>query len=186
MPKYPMRIKAPLFRFFAAFACLALLCAAGSGCAIFSHKDETMLVQESQLNWLEICYLPGSGKKPVQLSLKGSGNILLRRGTSPLISNDFARDIDNLQWADISVDQINVEPAQIRNVMQALVDRGLLREPDKDFLPSASRGLPVARITGSLNNEPVLRIAIEPELTGFIREVLKLFDHNRLAPETRK
>ena len=51
---------------------------------------------------------------------------------------------------------------------------------------SANRGNPTARIIGSLNNENVTRLAVEPELVGFIRDLLKLFDENKQAPESRK
>lgn len=164
---------------------LAMLCAV-SGCALFSGNTPPMIVKESQLNWLEVSYLPGMGKAPMQISLLGSGNIRVRRGTSPQIGDAFSQDVANVKWNDINVDQINVEPAQIRNVYQGLVDRGLLRAPDKDFVPSANRGNPLARIIGSLNNEHVARLAIEPELVGYIRELVKLFDENKHLPETSK
>ena len=69
---------------------------------------------------------------------------------------------------------------------QALVDRGLLRNADKDFLAAANRGGPVARIVGSLNNQRITRLAIEPELIGYIREVIRLFDENKHLPEAGK
>ena len=169
----------------AAAVALAMLCIV-SGCSIFSGRNRSITVSDSQLNWLVIGYLPGMGKPPVQLSLMGSGNIRIKRGTSPQIGNDFSQDVANVKWNDINVDQINVEPAQIRNVYQGLVDRGLLRAPDKDFVPSANRGNPLARIIGSLNNEHVARLAIEPELVGYIRELVKLFDENKHLPETSK
>ena len=165
---------------------LTLFVLCGSGCSMFSGKGRTMLVQDSQLNWLEVNYFPGMGKPPVQLSLLGSGNIRIRRGTSPQIGNDFSQDVANVKWNDLSVDQINIESAQMRDVFQSLVDRGLLCEPDKDFVPSANRGNPLARIVGSLNNEHVARLAIEPELVGFVRALLMLFDENKHLPEPKK
>ena len=169
----------------AAAVALAMLCIV-SGCSIFSGRNRSITVSDSQLNWLVIGYLPGMGKAPMQISLLGSGNIRVRRGTSPQIGDAFSQDVANVKWNDINVDQINVEPAQIRNVYQGLVDRGLLRAPDKDFVPSANRGNPLARIIGSLNNEHVARLAIEPELVGYIRELVKLFDENKHLPETSK
>ena len=163
---------------------LALLVVA-SGCSILSGNSPT-IVKDTQLNWLEISYLPGQNKPPMQLSLMGSGHIKIKQGTSPQLSNAFSQDVANVKWNDINVDQVNVEPAQMRDVFQALVDRGLLREPDQDFVTSAKPGTPIARIIGSLNNEHVVRLAVEPELVGFIRDVLKLFDDNKRFLEGKK
>lgn len=155
----------------------------GGGCAMFSGKDPMMQVKESQLNWLEVRYLPGLGQPAVQFSMMGTGLIRIKRGNSPLVTNDFARDVANHQWGDIQTDQINVPSADIHRIFQSLVDRGLLREPDKDFASFASRGVSVAHISGTLNNTHVARIAVEPELVGFIREMLKLFDDRKPAGE---
>jgi len=89
-------------------------------------------------------------------------------------------------WDDVNVDQLNVQTSQMRDVFQALVNRGLMQEPDKDFLESAKRGVPEARITGMLNNERVKRLAVEPELIGYIRELLRLFDENKQLPAAKK
>ena len=137
------------------------------------------------MNRLEILYLPGAGKPPVQISLMGSGNIRLRQGTSPQMANDFSMDVASMKWNDISVDQINVAPSEMRDIFQSLVDRGLLRDPDKDFASFASRGNPAARIIGHLNNEPVARLVYEPEILGYIRDMLKILDQNHHALEIR-
>jgi hypothetical protein len=167
---------------------LALLCMAGSSCMMLARKDPdpALMVKESQLNWLEIRYLPGMGQPAVLLSLQGSGHIQIKRGGSPLVSNDFSQDIANVKWNDLQVDQLTLTPAEMRGIFQALVDRGLLREPDKDFMASVTRGVPAARIVGTLNTEHVARIAIEPELAGYIRSLLKLFDENKPATEATK
>ena len=177
-----MRTNSFLWRLTAAAFVLAVLFV-GNGCSMFPGKDDPVIVKESQLNWLEISYLPGKGKAPVQISLLGSGNIRIKRGTSPQISNNFSQDVANVKWNDVNVDQINVEPAQMRDVFQTFVERGLRREPDKDFVASAKNGTDLARIIGSLDNEHIARLAIEPELIGFIRDLLKLFDENKHLPE---
>ncbi len=157
---------------------LAVLWAGGNGCSMFDGKKQMILVEESQLNALVITYQPGMSKAPVQLSLMGSGHITIKRGTSPLIANAFTQDVANQKWGDVTVDQITIEAAQMREVFQALVNRGVLREPDPSFVASADRGSPIARIVGTLNNEPVARLAVEPELVSYIRDLIKLFDEN--------
>jgi len=179
-----MHAKSFLWRPAAALVLLVLGIGSG-GCAMFSSHEKT-IVKDSQLNWLEVGYLPGMGQPPVQLSLMGSGHIRIKRGGSPLVGNDFSQDVANEKWSDVSVDQLNIEPAQMHDIFQALVDRGLLREPDTEFAASVTRGIPTARITGTLDMEHVVRVAAEPELVGFIRELIKLFDENKPAAETRK
>jgi len=163
---------------------LALL-TIGCGCSIFKGKKPLSMVTASQLNWLEITYLPGAEQPPVQFSLMGSGFVRIRRGNSPLVANDFTQDVTNIQWGDIQTDQINVQPADLHLIFQSLVDRGLMREPDKAFVASASRGVPTAHINGTLNYEHVKRVAVEPELIGFIRDLLKLFDERQPAADAR-
>lgn len=162
---------------------LAMGCVGGSGCSMFSSENKTPHIRESQLNWLEVCFLPGMGQPPVKLSLLGSGNIRIRRGSSPQIKNDFSQDVTSAKWNDVSEDQINVLAAEMRDIYQAMVDRGLLLEPDKDFILSASRGVPQATITGSLNNDRVARVAVEPELVGYINSLIKLFEDNKTAAQ---
>jgi hypothetical protein len=167
---------------------LTVLCLAGGGCMMLANKDPNpaLVVQESQLNWLEVRYFPRPGQPPVLLSLQGSGHIRIKRGSSPLAGDDFSQDVANVKWTDLHEDQINLTPAQVREIFQSLVDRGLLREPDKDFVASATRDMPTARITGKLDTEPVARLALEPELVGYIRSLLQLFDEHKPADEGEK
>ena len=165
---------------------LALACLGAAGCALFREAEPPqVVVAESALNRLEVHYAPDTGKKPVRLSLQGTGHILVRYGSSPQIDNHFSQDVANEKWHDLREDQLTISPAQMRGIFQALVDRGLLREPDKDFLvlASADRNLPVSQITGRLNNTAVTRLVVEPELAGYLRELLRLFEANRLTEE---
>ena len=157
----------------------AALGLASAGCALFSSDNTHPVIRESALNWLEIDYLPGRGKPPSRLSLQGMGNVRLKRGTSPLVKDDFAYDIANVHWNDIQSDQINVDPAEMRNLFQALVDRGVLDKPNPDFLATANNGGPIAHFHGSLNGDLFDRAASEPELTEFVFNLLQLFDTNK-------
>ena len=122
----------------AAALILAVLGAGGGGCSIFSSKNTTPIVGESQLNWLEVNYLPGMGQQPMQLSLMGSGNIRIKRGSSPQIGNDFSQDVANVTWNDVSVDQINVQPSEMRDIFQGAANVACYLE--KPFDPKNLRG----------------------------------------------
>jgi len=165
---------------------VSALCVGVPGCALFrAEEPRQIVVSESPLNSLEVRCAPDAGKKPVRLSLQGTGHILVRTGSSPQIDNHFSQDVASAKWHDLREDQLTISPEQMRDIFQALVDRGLLREPDKDFLAlaAADRDIPVAQITGRLNNTAVTRLAVEPELAGYLRELLRLFEANRLIEE---
>lgn len=157
---------------------LASLGLAASGCALFSSENTHPVIRESPFNWLEIDYLQGNGKAPVRISLLGMGNIRMKRGVSPLVKDDFAHDAANIHWNDIQTDQINLDPADLRNLFQALVDRGVLDKPNPDF-PTSSGG-PVAHIRGALNGDSFERVAAEPEIAGYVAELIQLFDQTRI------
>jgi hypothetical protein len=158
---------------------LASLGLVSAGCALFSSENTHPVIRESPFNWLEIDYLQGHGKSPVRLSLLGMGNIRMKRGVSPLVKDDFAHDAANIHWNDIQTDQINLDPADLRSLFQAFVDRGVLDKPNPDF--PTSTGCPVARIRGALNGDSFERVAAEPELTGYVAELIQLFDQTRLG-----
>ncbi len=164
---------------------LSILAVAVSGCSMFPGPDPAMRVCDSQLNRLEIQYLPGLGDPLVRLSILGSGYLRIQRGVSPLVTNDFSQNVICSQWGDIQVDQINLQPAEALMIFQTLVDRGLLREPDKAFQSTAQRGGATAIITGTLNNEAIARNAIEPELLGYIRHLITIFDATKATERTR-
>jgi len=182
MPKESLRSRTTA----AVLAVAAAIAVACGGCALFGAGDRRPTIGESQLNWLEIRFLPGAGQPPVQLSLLGTGNIHIRRGTSPRIDNEFSQAVAAENWQDLHADVINIDPSDMRTVFQSFVDRGVLREPDKDFAASISRGVPQARIIGILDSEKVARMAAEPELVGFIRDLLRLFEENRHAAGVQK
>ena len=162
-------MRPPLMRFV-----LAGLLAA---CGCTTTDDHTRhIVADSGLNWVEIAYLPGRGQPPIQISLLGVGHMRIKRGASPLVTDSFSINVASADWNDITADQINVPREEMRAVFQALVDRGVLAPPDKDFLAAAGRGGPIAKIRGLLDSEAVNRQAVEPELLAYIRDLVKSFD----------
>ena len=74
-----------------ALATCAVLFFAG-GCGPF-WVNPYITVEQSNLNWMEIHYY-NTNRKPVHrvsLSLSGSGHVEIKKGTSPQISDDFAK-----------------------------------------------------------------------------------------------
>ena len=111
----------------------AALFAAGlfSGCFLVNPY---ITVTDSPLNWVEIHYY-NTKTKPYRrywVRLSGIGMVETKKGTSDLVSNDFAKDVTNPQWHDIRTRRFEVDPKHVHEIFQDLVNDGLLDE-EKNF-----------------------------------------------------
>ena len=91
-------MKAICSRVGALAACAVLSLAAG--CGPF-WVNPYITVEQSNLNWMEIHYY-NTNRKPVRrvsLSLAGSGHVEIKKGTSPQVSDDFAKKYKEDEWA---------------------------------------------------------------------------------------
>ena len=116
----------------------ALLLAVG-GCGPF-WVNPYITVKESPLNWVEIHYY-NTSKNPVRriaVHLSGIGYVKVRKGTSPLVSNDFAKDFKEESWRDIKWTKKQVDPKHVRDIFQNLVNYGLL-DSEKNFQRSKKK-----------------------------------------------
>ena len=110
-----------------AFAAVSLF----SGCFLVNPY---ITVKESQLNWVEIHYY-NTRSNPVRrywVRLSGVGLVETKKGTSDLVSNDFAKGYDTAAWHDIKTQRIQVDPKHLNDIFQDLVNYGLLDE-EKTF-----------------------------------------------------
>ncbi len=83
-------------------------------------------VKESGLNWVEIRqYTIGPHTQRVRVRIDGSGIITVREGSSPLVGNPYAHDVNNAQWADIRESRVTIPREEANLLFQTLVDRGL-------------------------------------------------------------
>ena len=147
----------------------ALLMCGLSGCGPF-WVDPYIAVSQSHLNWVEIHYYK-LDRKPVyrtSLLLTGSGHVELKKGTSELISNDFAKRSDSAEWSDIN------------DIFQNLVNHGLL-DREKNFKKSSEktfdRFLAVkANICNYTYSENVNILEVDPDLAEQLLDVVYEFD----------
>ena len=103
------------------------------GCGPF-WVDPYITVKESQLNWVKITFY-NHAQKPVRrvsLYLNGAGYVELRKGTSELVSNDFAKKVTDESWEKIKTQRFDVDPKHVNDIFQNLVNYGLL-DPEKHF-----------------------------------------------------
>jgi hypothetical protein len=106
----------------AVFAFLAL-----SGCGPF-WVNPYITVRESPLNWVEIHYYNLS-RKPIRriaVYINGGGYVKVRKGTSELVSNDFAKRHEADDWANIRTQRLQITPKQANDIFQHLVNFGVL------------------------------------------------------------
>lgn len=172
----------------AAILCAGLL----SGCQNLAVTEdghvrgETILVDDSSLNWVEFIYFPAqanagasplytrNGRKritlPVRLSLLGSGSISMKIGTSEQVLNDFATGADAESWNDIQEDRINISPEMMRQILQVFVDEGLVPQYPA-YLPPPQK-LPQIRYVGTIRGTKFGLQTDNPYLVKLVEDFL--------------
>ena len=111
----------------AAAAAVSAAFAALSGCGPF-WVDPYITVQESSLNWVAIHYY-NMRRDPVRrvgVEIYGNGLVLVKKGTSELVSNDFAKRYESSDWANIRTQRLQITPKEANDIFQHLVNFGVL------------------------------------------------------------
>lgn len=108
-----------------------------SGCGPF-WVDPYITVQESSLNWVAIHYynMKRDPIRRVGVEIYGNGLVLVKKGTSELVSNDFAKRHDSDDWAKIRTQRLQITPTQANDIFQNLVNFGVL---DREKTGKASK-----------------------------------------------
>lgn len=164
---------------------LVLLCGGISGCGPF-WVNPYIAVEQSHLNWVEIHYY-NLNRKPVRriaVLLTGSGHVELKKGTSELVSNDFAKRIDSAEWHDIKTQRVSADPKHINDIFQNLVNHGLL-DREKNFKRSKKsefdRFIAVkANISSYTYSETDNIFEVDPDLAEQLLDVIREFDNPTL------
>jgi len=165
---------------FAAVAAFVMLGPVG-GCGPF-WVDPYITVRDSQLNWVQIHYY-NLRRKPIRrigVSIYGTGLVEVKRGTSELVSNDFARRYKSEDWESIRTRRINITPQQATDIFQNLVNFGLL-DREKTFKgskkPVEDRFIAVkANINTNTYSENVNIFEEDPDLAEQLLDVVREFD----------
>ncbi|MBO6067258.1 MAG: hypothetical protein IKO64_04075 [Kiritimatiellae bacterium] len=156
--------------------------AALAGCGPF-WVDPYIVVQESQLNWVEIHYynLKRTPIRRIAVYMNGMGHVEVKKGTSERVSNDFAKRYREDEWRDLSVRRMDVDPAHIKDLMQNLVNHGLLdrektgRKADKD---AYDRFIAVkANINNNTYSAQENIFEVDPDLAEQLLDVIREFDN---------
>ena len=168
----------------ALFVCaLALVASAGlSGCGPF-WVDPYITVKESSLNWVAIHYYNMS-RKPIRrvgVEIFGDGLVLVKKGTSELVSNDFAKKHKDETWDNIKTFRLQIDPKDVNDIFQNLVNFGLL-DREKTFKSadddSPDRFIAVkANINSVTYSDNVNMFEEDPDLAEQLLDVVREFQN---------
>ena len=173
-------MKAICSRVCALAACAVLSLAAG--CGPF-WVNPYITVEQSNLNWMEIHYY-NTNRKPVRrvsLSLAGSGHVEIKKGTSPQISDDFAKKYKEGEWADIHTQRMDIDPEHINDIFQDLVNRGVLdREKWGKSEKNKKEYKRFIAVKANINNitysERDNIFEVDPDLAEYLLDTIRQFD----------
>ncbi len=156
-----------------------------NGCGPF-WVDPYIAVKESHLNWVHIHYY-NLNKKPVRrisVYLNGAGFVELKKGTSELVSNDFAKGYKTDNWRDLKTMKTSTSVKHANDIFQNLVNYGLL---DRDKYNRKSkkekfdRFIAVkANISNLTYSEPENIFEVDPDLAEQLLDVIREFDNPAL------
>ena len=155
------------------------------GCGPF-WVDPYITVQESSLNWVAIHYYNMS-RKPIRrigVEIYGNGLVLVKKGTSELVSNDFAKRYQEDDWGKIKTYRIQVTPKEANDIFQTLVNHGVLdrektgksskKKTEKRFIAVK------ANLSNNTYSDNVNIFDEDPDLAEHLLDVVREFENPAL------
>ena len=156
--------------------------AALPGCGPF-WVDPYITVRESSLNWVIIHYynLSRTPIRRIGIEIYGNGQVLVRKGTSELVSNDFAKRYKEDDWAKIGTHRFTIDPKAANDIFQNLVNFGVLdREKNgkSSKRKSQDRFIAVkANICNNTYSDNVNMFEEDPDLAEQLLDVVREFEN---------
>ena len=157
-------------------------CSLITGCGPF-WVDPYITVQESSLNWVIIHYY-NMNHQPIRrigVEIRGNGLVEVKKGTSELVSNDFAKRYKDESWGNIKTHRIQIDPKDANDIFQNLVNNGLL-DREKTFKAS-KKGSPnrfiavKANVGNQTYSDNVNMFEEDPDLAEHLLDVIREFEH---------
>ena len=151
------------------------------GCGPF-WVDPYITVGESSLNHVEIHYY-NMNRQPIRrvgVEIYGNGLVIVRKGTSELVSNDFAKRYKDENWGCVKTHRLQLDPKEVRDIFQNLVNEGLL-DREKTFKASKKdspdRFIAVkANIDSHTYSDNVNMFEEDPDLAEHLLDVIREFE----------
>jgi len=155
------------------------------GCGPF-WIDPYITVEQSSLNWVHIHYynMTHSPIRRIGVEIYGNGLVVVKKGTSELVSNDFAKKHKQDDWSNIKSYRIQIDPKDVNDIFQNLVNFGVL---DREKTGKASnrkvqnRFIAVkANINCNTYSDNVNMFEEDPDLAEQLLDVIREFEHPSL------
>ena len=153
-----------------------------AGCGPF-WVDPYITVRESSLNWVAIHYYNMS-RTPIRrigVEIYGNGLVLVKKGSSELVSNDFARRHEADAWSNIRTHRMQIDPKAANDIFQNLVNFGVL---DREKTGKSSsrkvqdRFIAVkANLSNNTYSENVNMFEEDPDLAEQLLDVVREFEN---------
>ena len=151
------------------------------GCGPF-WVDPYITVGESSLNWTIITYY-NMNRQPIRrtwVEIYGNGLVIVKKGASEQVTNDFARRHKDEGWGEIKTHRIQLDPKEVRDIFQNLVNEGLL-DREKTFKASKKdspdRFIAVkANIDSHTYSDNVNMFEEDPDLAEHLLDVVREFE----------
>ena len=120
----------------------------------------------------------------IGVTLHGTGLVEVKKGTSELVSNDFAKRYKEENWSKIKTYRVQINPDQANDIFQNLVNFGLL-DREKTFRASKKeshdRFIAVkANINSNTYSDNVNMFEEDPDLAEQLLDVIREFEHPAL------
>lgn len=155
------------------------------GCGPF-WVDPYITVKESSLNWVIIHYY-NMNRTPIRrttVEIYGNGLVLVKKGTSELVSNDFAKKYKSDEWAKVKTSRIQIDPKDANDIFQNLVNHGVL-DREKTFKASKkekhNRFIAVkANLSNNTYSDNVNMFEEDPDLAEQLLDVVREFENPAL------
>lgn len=168
-----------------AFALCAFALCALSGCGPF-WVDPYITVRESNLNWVIIHYYH-TQKTPIKriaVEVYGNGLVVVKKGTSELVSNDFAKKYQSEEWSDIKTSRLYISTKDANDIFQNLVNHGVLdkeKTGKKSKKDKFERFIAVkANLSNNTYSDNVNMFEEDPDLAEQLLDVIREFDNPTL------
>lgn len=139
-------------------------------------------VDVSELDWLEILYIPAANDReiilPCKLSVFGVGYIEFKTGKSPKFWRESSTDTSNPEWGSYYADRVTLGPQEVERVFQNYIDEGLV--PPK-FMITSRNGYSSERnarviIVGTIGFQKFKLHTDNRYLVGITEEILENFE----------
>lgn len=153
-----------------------------SGCGPF-WVDPYITVRESSLNWVLIHYynLSRTPIRRIGVEIYGNGLVIVRKGTSELVSNDFAKRYKSEDWGNLKTSRIQIDPKAANDIFQNLVNFGVLdreKTGKKSKKESQTRFIAVkANLSNNTYSDNVNMFDEDPDLAEQLLDVVREFEN---------